>query len=138
MLDKSTRDKIRSCKGLKGKSIADIIETERFAKNLAAYLLAQKEDRKTSRKSYEAMCNAGGAVGLKLPAHPIDKFMEMTVDVFAFEYWLVITGSSERPKSEREYIRQLGQQAYNLTIAQIICEEFPELENALIPKKNSN
>ena len=138
MLDKATRRKIESCKALQGKTVSDIIETERFEKNLAAYLTAQKEDRKTSRKSYEAMRKAGGAIGLKLPAHPVDNFLDMSVDVFAFEYWLVVSGVSERKRSERDFIRQLGQQAYNLTIAQIICEEFPELEPALIPKKNAN
>ena len=84
------------------------------------------------------MRKAGGAIGLKLPAHPVDNFLDMSVDDFAMEYLAVFAGMSKRQKSERDYINQLGQQALNLTIAQIVCEEFPELEPALIPKKNAN
>ena len=138
MLDKGTQNKINACKGLKGKSVADIIATDRFEKNLAAYLTAQKEDRNTSRKSFEAMRKAGGAVGYKLPAHPVDRVMDLSVADFALEYAAIITGTSKRTNAERQYIRQLGQQAYNLTVAQIVCEEFPELESALIPKRNTN
>ena len=138
MLDKATRRKIESCKALQGKTVADLVSTDRFEKNLAAYLTAQKEDRNTSRKSYEAMRKAGGAIGLKLPAHPVDNFLDMSVADFAMEYLAVFAGQSKRPKSERNYINQLGQQALNLTIAQIVCEEFPELKPALIPTKNGN
>lgn len=138
MLDKATRRKIESCKALQGKTVSDLVSTDRFEKNLGAYLTAQKEDRNTSRKSYEAMRKAGGAIGLKLPAHPVDNFLDMSVDDFAMEYLAVFAGMSKRQKSERDYINQLGQQALNLTIAQIVCEEFPELEPALIPKKNAN
>lgn len=138
MLDKSTRNKILNCKALKGKSVADIIATDKFESNLSAYLTAQIEDRKTSRKSFEAMRKAGGAKGLKLPAHPVDRVLDLSVEELAFEYAMILTGKSKRTNAERTYICQLCQQAYNLTIAQIICEEFPELENALIPKKNAN
>lgn len=138
MLDKATKNKINDCKGLQGKTVLDIISTDRFEKNLSAYLTAQKEDRNTSRKSFEAMHKAGGAVGLKLPAHPVDNFLSMSVADFVIEYADVISGVSNRPKAQREFVRQLGQQAYNLTVAQIVCEEFPELESALIPKKNTN
>ena len=138
MLDKATKDKINSCKGLQGKTVEDLISTERFATNIGAYLTAQKEDRKTSRKSYEAMRKAGGAKGFKLPAHPVDNFLDMAVADFIVEFVAVIAGVSNRPKAQREFVRQLGQQAYNLTVAQIVCEEFPELEPALIPKKSAN
>ena len=134
MIDKATKNKIASCKWLQGKTVADIIATDRFAQNLAAYLTAQKEDRNATRKSYEAMRKAGGAVGYKLPAHPVDKVLEMSVADFAIEYAAVVTGVSEKPLSVRRYIEQLGQQAYNLTIAQIVVEEFPELTPVLLPK----
>lgn len=138
MLDKATMLKINACKGLQGKTVSDIVVSDRFEKNLAAYLTAQKEDRNTSRKSFEAMRKAGGAVGYKLPAHPVDRVMDLSVSDFALEYAKILTGTSERTNAERKYIQQLGQQAYNLTVAQIVCEEFPELESALIPKKNTN
>ena len=138
MLDKATRRKIESCKALQGKTVSDLVSTDRFEKNLGAYLTAQKEDRNTSRKSYEAMKKAGGAIGMKLPAHPVDNFLDMSVAEFGLEYLAVLGKMSTRTFAEREFIRQLGQQAYNLTVAQIVCEEFPELEPALIPKKNEN
>ena len=101
-------------------------------------MAAQREDRNKIRASYEAMRKLGGAKGYKLPAHPIDRVIDMTVEEFAVEFAKVIGGSSVRPVSERRYIQQLGQQAYNLTVAQYVVDEFPELENTLIPKKNAN
>ena len=101
-------------------------------------MLAQKEDRKAIQSSYKAMLKVGGAKGYKLPAHPIDRVMDLTVEEFADEYLKILTGISKRPASEREYIAQLGFQAYNLTVIQYVIEEFPELEKELIPKTNEN
>lgn len=134
MIDKATKNKIQNCKALQGKTVNDIIGTDRFRQNLAAYLKAQIEDRNATRKSYTAMLKAGGAIGMKLPAHPVDHFVGMTVDAFAFEYAKVVNGCSDRTTADRRYIEQLGQQAYNLTIAQIVVEEFPELTPVLLPK----
>lgn len=101
-------------------------------------MVAQREDRKKIRESYEAMRKLGGAKGYKLPAHPIDRVIDMTVEDFAVEFAKVIGGSSVRPVSERRYIQQLGQQAYNLTVAQYVVDEYPELEPVLIPKAKAN
>ena len=137
MIDKATLNKIQSCKALQGKSVEDIISSDRFSKNLSAYITEQREARKAAIASYNAMKKAGGAFGLKLPAHPIDKTMDLSVADFVVEYAAVIAGASKRPASERKYIEQLGQQAYNLTVAQYVLEEFPELEPALLPKADN-
>lgn len=136
MLDKETKRKITSCKALQGKDFADIIAMPRFLENLGAYWTAQKTDRDAIRKSYDAMRKMGGAKGYRIPAHAIDDLAGLSVEDLAFEYAKVIAGGSTRNHAERLYIRQIGQQAYNLTIAQFVVEEYPELEPKLLPKKS--
>lgn len=138
MYDKETQQKIASCKALQGKTVEELIATDRFRNNLAAYMTAQREDRKQIRASYEAMRKVGGAKGYKLPAHPIDRVIDLSADDFASEFVAVIAKVSKRLFAERRYIQQLGQQAYNLTVAQYVVEEYPELEPVLIPKAKAN
>lgn len=138
-MKKEILTKIQSCKALQGKTVEELIATDRFHDNLAAYMTAQREDRKQIRASYEAMRKVGGAKGYKLPAHPIDRVIDLSVDDFAAEFMAIIAKVSKRPYAERRYIQQLGQQAYNLTVAQYVVEEYPELEPVLMPKpKNAN
>ena len=138
MLDKETKQKIASCKALQGKTVEELSATDRFRNNLAAYMTAQKEDRKQIRASYEAMRKLGGAKGYKLPAHPLDALEILTTEELAIEYAKVVAGGSTRGHAQRKYIRQIGQQAYNLTVAQMVVEEYPELEPVLIPKAKAN
>jgi len=133
---KEIQQKIRQCKALQHLSVADLIVTQRFLDNLAAYMTAQREDRNAIRASYEAMRKLGGAKGYKLPAHPIDRVIDMPVEDFANAYAAVINRSSKRSAAERKYIMQLGNQAYNLTVLQFVVDEFPELSDELLPKKN--
>lgn len=137
MKENELYQKVASCKALQGLTVSDLISTDRFRNNLAAYMTAQREDRKQIRASYEAMHKAGGPTGYKLPAHPIDKVIDLSVDEFSAEFMAIIEKRNTRPFSEREYIRQLGQQAYNLTVAQYVVDEYPELEEELIPKKTN-
>lgn len=150
-MKQETLKKISKCKALQGMTVEGVIKSDRFRENLAAYLTAQREDRKAIRSSYAAMRKAGGAKGYyaairkaggakgyKLRAHVIDKFMDCSVEEFAKEYLKVLSKMSPRPMRERQYIGQLGQQAYNLTIAQIVIDEFPETAEELIPKSKSN
>lgn len=130
--------KVRQCKALQDVTIAQLVETQKFRDNLAAYMTAQKEDRAAIQKLYMAMKKLGGAKGYKLPSHPIDKVINLSVGEFANEYLAIINHVSKRPFAERRYIFQLGNQAYNLTIAQIVVEEFPELADELIPKSKDN
>ena len=137
-MKKETLNKIQSCKALQGKSAYDVVVSKQFLDNLAAYWNAQKTDRDAIRKSYEAMRKLGGAKGYKIPAHPIDDLAHLTVEELGVEYAKVIAGKSTRCHAERLYIQQIGQQAYNLTVAQIVVEEYPELENELLPKTKTN
>ena len=82
------------------------------------------------------MRKMGGAKGYRIPSHPIDDLAGMSVDDLAVEYAKVVAGGSTRNHAERLYIRQIGQQAYNLTVAQYVVEEYPELESELFPKKS--
>ena len=135
-MKKETLQKIRSCKALQGKTIFDVVALPRFLENLAAYWTAQKTDRDAIRKSYDAMRKMGGANGYRIPAHPIDDLAQLSVDDLAVEYAKVVAGGSTRNHAERLYIRQIGQQAYNLTVAQYVVDEYPELEPELFPKKS--
>ena len=134
MLQQETQIKINSCKALQGLTIMDVVIMPRFRENLAAYWTEQCETRKTAIASYQAMHKLGGPKGYKLPAHPIDDLAQLSVDDLAIEYAKVVAGGSTRNHAERLYIRQIGQQAYNLTIAQIVVEEYPELTDELLPK----
>lgn len=138
MTKEELQEKIKSCKALKGKSVLDVISLPLFADNLTKYMECQFEDRKKTRDSYKAMVKLGGSKKYKLPTHVIDKVLgtdEMiTPFMFINAYVAVLGGVSERSASERKYIRQLGQQAWNKTIADIVCEEFPELTDYFFPK----
>lgn len=137
-MKRETIEKISRCKALQGATVEDVVKSERFRENLAAYLTAQRDDRKAIQSSYKAMRKAGGAAGYKLPAHVIDKFMDCTVGEFVADYLEVLAKVSPRPMRERQYIRQLGGQAYNLTITQFVIDEFPELADELTPKSKAN
>ena len=129
-------DKVAACKELQGKSIADILSLPEFEENLEKYLKAQRGDRLAARKSYASLSKLHKirGISMKLPAHPVDKFMDMPVEEFAVEYYRCIIGKSSRSAAERKFIEQLAGQAYALTTAQIVCREFPELTDELIPK----
>ena len=128
--------KVASCKALQGKSISDILRMPEFLENLGAYMRAQFTERKAARESYEKI--KVFARGFKLPAHAIDKVIDLTPEQFAEEYLAVICGNCKRPAAVREYIAQLGQQAYNMTIAQFVVKEFPELADIFFPKSKNN
>lgn len=139
MYDKEIQQKIASCKALQGMTVEDFIKNDRFRENLAGYLTEQRETRKTARASYAAMRKVGGVKGYKLPAHVCDKFIDVPVDQFAELFMAVIAKRYNGPFAERQYIRQLGMQAYNLTVAQYVVDEYPELEHVLLPKlSNAN
>lgn len=138
MYDKEIQQKIASCKALQGMTVEDFIKNDRFRENLAGYLTEQRKARKMARASYAEMRKVGGAKGYKLPAHVCDKFIDVSVDLFAELFKAVISKRYNGPLAERQYIRQLGMQAYNLTVAQYVVEEYPELEPVLIPKAKAN
>lgn len=132
-MDKIKQLRIAQSKALKGKTIRDICHTQLFMYNLDKYMKAQFDDRKAIKSSYEAMKKAGGAKDYGLPAHVIDQLQGMTVEDFAAEYQSIQTKHSIRPIEQRRFIRQLSQQAFNLTIAQVLVIEFPDMESELLP-----
>ena len=138
MYDNETQQKIASCKALQGMTVEDFIKNDRFRDNLAGYLTEQRETRKMARASYAAMKKVGGAKGYKLPSHVCDKFIDVSVDQFAEMFMAVVAKRYNGPLAERQYILQLGMQAYNLTVAQYVVEEYPELEPVLFPKAKAN
>lgn len=139
-MTKEQQEKIASCKALQGKSVVDVVAMPEFQQNLAAYMKVQRTEREAARESYEKITKANPAVGrlMHLPAHPVDKCIGMTAEEFAAEYLCVINKRSDRPAAEREYIRQLGQQAFNLTIANFVVAEFPELKDIFFPTSKQN
>ena len=137
-MNRETRQKIESCKALQGKTVLDVCQTTRFHDNVAAYFTAQIEDRNAIRASYEAMRKLGGAKGYKLPAHVLDRLKDLSVAEIIDAFLEILSGTSSRSRAEREYITQLCQQAYNLTVVQFVVEEFPELADELIPKSKTN
>lgn len=131
-MDKATIEAIKDCKALKGKTISDICEMPEFMTNLTAYIKAQQDERDAARATL--------AKGMRLPAHPIDRvFARLTTpEMFRDEFMAIIDCVSDMNRAERTYVEQLGQQAYNLTVAQIIVKERPELEPVLLPKAKAN
>ena len=119
-------------------TVAELIGTDRFRENLAKYMKAQFDDRRAIQQSYAAMHKMGGAKGYKLPAHPIDRVMGYTVGEFAAEYMAVLNKQSNLPANVRMYIKQLGDQAYSLTVIQYVVDEYPELADELLPKSKAN
>ena len=138
MTKEQLQEKIQSCKALQGKSVMDVINLPLFAQNLTKYMECQFEDRKKTRDSYKAMVKVGGSKKYKIPAHPIDRVlgMDKMIDpqIFINEYAQVLSKVSTRSAEERNYIRQLGQQAWNKTVGDIVCDEFPELKEYFFPK----
>lgn len=131
-LFKKYKKEFQECKALKGKSVKDILISEKFQQNFTAYWNSQKADREAAIASAKAM---GAKIrGFKVPAHAIDAFMKDSVGDMIVDYTMVLSGQSKRPARERVYLRQLGDQAYNKTIAEILIEEFPYLEDELMPK----
>lgn len=133
-LKKSTIDAIRNCKALQGKTVADICQTDAFLRNLSKYIQAQKDERDAAKKSIPSGC--------RLPAHVIDRIQAAglldSTTLFAKEYCKILNKESELKSAEREFIWQLGQQAYNLTIVNAVVKEHPELKDELLNTKSKS
>ena len=123
-MEKSVIEKIRQCKALQGKTIADVCSMPQFMDNVAAYLAEQKELREATLRSIPK--------GKRVASHVVDRIELDDITKIINEYILILAKKSKLPASERLYIKQICQQAYNLTICQIVCKEFPELKNKLM------
>lgn len=135
-MNRETAKKIKATKALQGKSVVDVCMLPEFLQNLYVYVEAQREDRKAARASYAAIRKSGAGQGLKLPSHCIDETLNWSIEKWRDEYVAVLFNKSVQSKRLRDYVGQLGTQAYHLTVAQFVVKEFPELEGELLPKKS--
>ncbi len=123
--------KIRECKALKDKTIGDIVELQEFEKNLEMYMNEQLDALKKADMMSERTKRLYPRIGLKRPRHVIDRLKEKGVfagvESFKCAFIDEINMKCHYSANERKYIEQLGMQAYNLTVAQIVCKEFPEM-----------
>lgn len=115
MTEKQT-NKIASCKALQGKSIGDVIATDRFLANLQAVMHEQRVTRAAARK-------AAAAAGMKLRSHAVDLFVGWTAEEMRAAFVAVLEHRSGRPFRERQYIEQLGRLVLNETIRQYIYDD---------------
>lgn len=136
-MTQETLSKIMQTAALKDKTIGDILKTDLFRTNIAAYLKAQREDR---AKAKEYIRNMAKQFRNRIwpKAHVIDRLDYLTPDNFASYFAKILEHHSFLPKSEREYIEQIGRQAFNKTIADIAIAERPELENEIYSSKNKS
>lgn len=132
-MKKEIKEKIKATKALQGKSVEDVLRTPEFAANVAAYLREQRALRQAVRDTIHKQNPRA-----RIPAHTVDRMGYLNEYNFA-EIWIKISQRIiKKPKSEREYIDQLGMLAYNKTIADFVIAEFPELKDEFYPKKQSN
>lgn len=121
----TTIEKIRKVKALQGLTIGEVCALPRFRDNMAGYIKAQVE----MRASYLEACKK---MNIKPQAHAVDK-VPHDVETFTAEYLECLCGFNKRPAGQREYILQLGTQAYGLTVSQYAVEQYPELKDELLP-----
>lgn len=116
---------------LDGKSVSDVLKMQEFITNLAAFINEQKMTREAVLQQRKKIIEAG-----KYPAPEkrpcIDRVIESglmkSATDFGVEFEKVLNRTSEHPQAIREYIRQLGMRAYQLTIEQFICEANPDMD----------
>ena len=108
---------------LGGRSIYDICKLGGFRSNLEAYVKVQREDRQVVREQ-EAKLGGGK---YHAPAHAIDKTLDWSLDEWEEQAIKVFYKASDLPKSVRDYVYQLGKQAYNVTCANLVINQFPEM-----------
>ena len=127
-MNRELQEKIRKTKALQGKSVEDVVRSERFFRVLATYMREQKETR-------EAADLLAKSRNLTLNTHPMTEMDMEDVDGFREEYLKCLSKTSELRPMMRKYIMQLAGQAYAYTVALIICEQFPELKSQLLNTK---
>lgn len=125
--------KIKETKALQGKSVEDVLRTPEFAANVGAYLKEQRALRQAVRDTIHKQNPRA-----RVPAHTVDRMGYLNEDNFA-EIWIKLSQRIiKKPKSERDYIDQLGMLAYKKTIADFVIAEFPELKEEFYPQSKNN
>lgn len=131
-------EKMKACKALAGKTVLDVLEMPEFAANLGKYFDAQKAEWQAARKSLEAQRKIAGTNRLRLPAHTLDKLIGWSNEMLLAEFVKMVQKTSTSSHAVREYVGQLGMQAYNVTVANFVVAEFPELSDFFFPTTNKN
>lgn len=121
--NRTPEEKIRACKALQGKTVADICQMPGFLANLSAYVEVQRAEWKKLREFAESQ------PGKRAKAHPMDTTIGWTDEQWRYEFMAVLNKTSHQSSAVREYIRQLGMQAYNVTVANLVILEFPDLRS---------
>ena len=128
MTDKEFQQRLSEVQCLRECSVFDVIMSDTFLKRIGVRLEAQKQLRLASRK---AIAGKG-----RLLAHTVDRFMNHTAEEMRDNYLTVVGKTSKRPASERKYIEQLGNLAYNDTIREMVVAECPDLEEEFNKRTN--
>jgi len=131
-------EKMKSCKALEGKTVLDVLEMPEFAENLGKYFEAQKSEWHAARESLAAQRKIAGTNRLRLPAHTLDKLVGWSTEMLRQEFVAVVQKTSKQPYAVREYVGQLGMQAYNVTVANFVIAEFPDTKDFFYPSTNKN
>ena len=123
-------EKIRSCKSLQGKTIADIVNSLEFTENLARLMQVQKSDRERTIAIFQKQ-------GRQVTKHVVDDILKMSLQAIAQEYLIILAMRSNASKERRQYISQICRQAYNYTIMTHVVAEFPELREYFLPNSGN-
>lgn len=118
-------------KKLIGKTFFAVLLMPEFATNLTACIDEQVKTREQVKKAIAEIRKKGKRVADTRT--DLDRLIEMGLMVdagdFAVEFANVIAKESKLPNSLREYVRELGMRAYNMTIHQFIREANPDLDD---------
>lgn len=136
-MDKEIIKKVKECRSLQGRTIADVVRSQEFKDNVAKYIAVQREDRRAILAYAEGVRRKG--IPMKAPSHIIDEFIAKGYDkpeAFSEIFLKVIAHESGESARMRKYIEQLGMQAYSVTIVNAVSAEFPELKDELLNNKN--
>lgn len=123
-------------KALEGKNIGDILDSEEWRQNISAYLSSQRNDYKKAKEQAEQLMKRGFKV--KSIRHTLENLDFLTSENFGQYYADCLAKSSSLNAASRNYILQLGGQAYNKTVIDLTIKAFPETRDAFYPPKQNN
>ena len=128
---------------LDGKSVFDVLVMPEFEIIMVDCIKEQTELRKGYLQAIEELKKKGKYVPpTNRPV--IDRVQESGLladaGTFIVEFANVLSKSSKQPKEIRDYVKQLGMRAYNMTVEKFICEADPKMaklyKQATEPIKN--
>lgn len=116
---------------LKGKTLFAVLLMSEFETNMTACIDEQVKAREQVKKAIAEIRKQGKRVADSRTN--LDRLIEMGLMAdagdFAVEFAKVIAKESKLPNKLREYVRELGMRAYNMTIHQFIRKANPDLDD---------